>query len=174
MAVELKKTVSVLGSTGSIGRTTLALLNNRNSSYKIEAITGGGNWELLAEQARKFQPNFVAISEVEHLGNLQDALKDLDIQIAAGPEGLIEAAKRPAEWVMAGIVGTAGLPSTIEAVRRGTTVAFANKECLVSAGTIMMREVEKARATLLPVDSEHNAIFQVFENNNKDMVDRII
>jgi 1-deoxy-D-xylulose-5-phosphate reductoisomerase len=168
------KTVTVLGSTGSVGCTTLALLESHPDLYRIEALTGGANWPRLAEQARRFMPGFVAIADSRYLTVLKDALAGLAIEVAAGPEALIEAARRPADWVMAGIVGVAGLSPTIEAVRRGAVVAFANKECLVSAGAVMLGEVAKAGATLLPVDSEHNAVFQVFEDRNRDMVDRII
>ena len=168
------KTVTVLGSTGSVGCTTLRLLESEPERFRVIALTGGANWRLLADQARRFQPTFVAIADERHLGALSEALADLSIEVAAGPASLLEAARRPAEWVMAGIVGVAGLPPTMEAVRRGVTVAFANKECLVSAGAVMLDEVARAGATLLPADSEHNAIFQVFEERNRDRIERII
>jgi 1-deoxy-D-xylulose-5-phosphate reductoisomerase len=168
------KTVTVLGSTGSVGSTTLRLLESAEDSFEVVALTGGANWRLLAEQARKFKPGFVAIADERHFEALRDALKELPIEVAAGASALLDAASRPAEWVMAGIVGVAGLAPTIEAVRRGVTVAFANKECLVSAGTVMLDEVAKAGATLLPADSEHNAIFQVFEERNREQIERII
>jgi 1-deoxy-D-xylulose-5-phosphate reductoisomerase len=168
------KTVTVLGSTGSVGCTTLRLLESEPENFKVIALTAGANWRLLAEQARKTLPAFVAIADSRHAGELKTALADLPIEVAAGPDGLTEAARRPADWVMAGIVGVAGLPPTMEAVRRGATVAFANKECLVSAGAVMLDEVARAGATLLPADSEHNAIFQVFEERNRERIDRII
>lgn len=168
------KTVTVLGSTGSVGCTTLGLLENAGDGFRVLALTGGNNWRLLAEQARAFSPTFVAIANAAHVGELKAALAGLEIEVAGGPDALLEAARRPAEWVMAGIVGVAGLPPTMEAVRRGATVAFANKECLVSAGAVMLDEVARAGATLLPADSEHNAIFQVFEERNRDHIDRII
>jgi 1-deoxy-D-xylulose-5-phosphate reductoisomerase len=168
------KTVTVLGSTGSVGCTTLRLLESEPDGFQVIALTGGANWRLLAKQARLFKPGFVAIADERFYPELRDALADLPIEVAAGPDSLLEAARCPAEWVMAGIVGVAGLPPTIEAVRRGATVAFANKECLVSAGSVMLDEVARAGATLLPADSEHNAIFQVFEEHNRDRVERII
>lgn len=168
------KTVTVLGSTGSVGCTTLRLLESQPERFRVIALTGGANWRLLAEQARRHMPAFVAIADDRHHAALRDALADLEIEVAAGSHALLEAARRPAEWVMAGIVGVAGLPPTMEAVRRGVTVAFANKECLVSAGSVMLDEVASAGATLLPADSEHNAIFQVFEERSRDQIERII
>jgi len=168
------KTVTVLGSTGSVGCTTVGLLSSDPERYKVVALTAGSNWALLAQQARRLRPDFVAIANTEHLDALREALGDMDVEVAGGADAVVEAARRPAEWVMAGIVGIAGLPPTIEAVRRGVSVAFANKECLVSAGDLMMDEVARAGATLLPVDSEHNAIFQVFEDSNREMIDKII
>jgi len=174
MAAAAMKTVTVLGSTGSVGCTTLQLLESDPERFHVQALTGGGNWTLLADQARRLRPGFVAIADARHYQSLKAALADLPIEVAAGPQALTEAARRPAEWVMAGIVGVAGLPPTIEAVRRGAVVAFANKECLVSAGAVMLEEVARAGATLLPADSEHNAIFQVFEERNRPQIDRII
>ena len=174
MAAAAMKTVTVLGSTGSVGCTTLQLLESDPGRFHVQALTGGSNWTLLADQARRLRPGFVAIADARHYQSLKAALADLPIEVAAGPQALTEAARRPAEWVMAGIVGVAGLPPTIEAVRRGAVVAFANKECLVSAGAVMLEEVARAGATLLPADSEHNAIFQVFEERNRPQIDRII
>lgn len=168
------KTVTVLGSTGSVGQTTLGLLASAPDRFRVVALTGGGNWRLLAEQAALFTPAFIALADPRHIEDLKGALSGLPIEIAAGPGALLEAARRSADWVMAGIVGIAGLPPTMEAVRRGATVAFANKECLVSAGAVMLDEVARAGATLLPADSEHNAIFQVFEERNRERIDRII
>jgi 1-deoxy-D-xylulose-5-phosphate reductoisomerase len=168
------KTVTVLGSTGSIGCTTLRLLESDPEAFRVVALTAGANWRLLAEQSRRVRPEFIAVADPRHAADLKAALADLPIEVGSGPDALLEAARRSAEWVMAGIVGVAGLPPTIEAVRRGATVAFANKECLVSAGSVMLDEVARAGATLLPADSEHNAIFQVFEERNREGIDRII
>ena len=174
MAADGCKTVTVLGATGSVGRTTLGLIGDNPRRYRVAALTGGSNWALLAEQVRKFAPNFVAIADEDVYTPLKEALSGEPVEIAAGPAAIVAAAQRPSDWVMAGIVGLAGLSATIEAIRRGVAVAFANKECLVSSGVVMLREVLRAGATLLPVDSEHNAIFQVLEDRNRDMVDRII
>ena len=168
------KTVTVLGSTGSVGCTTIRLLAEAPERYRVIALTAGSNWEILAQQTHQLRPGFIAIANVEQYIALKDAVSSLDVEVMAGPEGVVEAASRVSDLVMAGIVGVAGLPSTMAAVRRGATVAFANKECLVSGGSLVMEEVARTGATLLPVDSEHNAVFQVFEESNRDMVDKII
>ena len=168
------KTITVLGSTGSVGRTTVNLLLENRGKFEVKALAAGNNWKLLAEQARLLSPSFVAIDNSDAYRPLQEALDGENIQIGAGPAAVIEAAKINADWVMAGIVGVAGLPATVAAVRRGALIAFANKECLVSAGGILIEEAKKSNAKLIPVDSEHNAIFQVFENDNKHSIDKII
>ena len=168
------KTITVLGSTGSVGRTTIKLLLENRDKFEVKALAAGNNWKLLAEQARLLSPSFVAIENSDAYRPLQEALNGENIQIGAGSEAVIEAAKINTDWVMAGIVGVAGLPATVTAVRRGALIAFANKECLVSAGSILIEEAKKSNAKLIPVDSEHNAIFQVFENNNKHSIDKII
>jgi len=168
------KTITVLGSTGSVGRTTVNLLLENRGKFEVKALAAGNNWKLLAEQARLLSPSFVAIDNSDAYRPLQEALDGENIQIGAGPAAVVEAAKINADWVMAGIVGVAGLPATVAAVRRGALIAFANKECLVSAGGILIEEAKKSNAKLIPVDSEHNAIFQVFENDNKHSIDKII
>lgn len=174
MQGEERKSVSILGATGSVGGSTADLLLANPERFAVEALTGGRNVGRLVELARALHPNFVAIADPACYGALKDALSGSGIEIAAGDEAVCEAAARPAEWVMAAIVGCAGLLPTLTAVRRGATVALANKECLVSAGDIMMREVAEAGATLLPVDSEHNAIFQVFEQRRRKAIDKIV
>ena len=168
------KTITVLGSTGSVGRTTIKLLLENRDKFEVKALAAGNNWKLLAEQARLLSPSFVAIENFDAYKPLQEALDGENIQIGAGSKAVIEAAKINTDWVMAGIVGVAGLPATVAAIRRGALIAFANKECLVSAGSILIEEAKKSNAKLIPVDSEHNAIFQVFENNNKHSIDKII
>ncbi|MFN3232722.1 MAG: 1-deoxy-D-xylulose-5-phosphate reductoisomerase [Alphaproteobacteria bacterium] len=169
-----RRSVSLLGSTGSIGCSTLDLIGRNEDDYDVVALTARANVDLLVEQAKRFQPQMVAIADPDQYVALKDALNGSNIKIAAGPAGLIEAAEQDADWVMAGIVGSAGLWPTLAAVRRGATVALANKECLVCAGDLFTQEVSKNNATLLPVDSEHNAIFQVFDFDQADTVDRII
>ena len=168
------KIVTVLGSTGSVGRTTVNLLKKSSGKYKVDALTADSNWRLLAEQASFLNPRLVAIANEQYYMQLKDALSSSDVTVAAGANAIVEASEGAADWVMAGIVGTAGLKPTMAAVRRGITVAFANKECLVSAGCLMMEEVKKHKTNLLPVDSEHNAIFQVFETDNRSWINKII
>ena len=171
-ALPRPRSVSVLGSTGSVGTSTVSLL--ARGGYHIEALTANSNVALLAEQARLLRPRFVAIAEERCFRDLKEALAGTGIEVGAGANALVEAAARPADWVMAAIVGAAGLAPTLAAIRRGAIVALANKEVLVCAGTVVMAEVAASGATLLPVDSEHNAIFQVFEAHNREAVDRII
>lgn len=169
-----QKSVTVLGSTGSIGVNTLDLISRNRGAYRVVALTAHKNVDRLIEQALAFQAEIAAIGDESLLPRLREGLAGTNIQALAGPSGLVEAAQAEAEWVMGGIVGAAGLRPTLEAIRRGVTVALANKECLVCAGDFVMAEVKKAGATLLPVDSEHNAIFQVFEFEKAKSIRRII
>lgn len=166
--------VTVLGSTGSIGCNTLDILARHPGDYVIEALTAHRNVERLIEQARTHRPSLAVIGEAHLYGALAEGLAGTGVTPAAGTAALIEAGNRPVDWVMAAIVGAAGLEPTLSAVRNGARVALANKECLVCAGDLFIGEVEKAGATLLPVDSEHNAIFQVFDFDQPERVDRII
>ena len=166
--------ITILGSTGSIGTNTIDLIERDPASYRVEALTAYRSVELLAEQARKFDARFVAIADPDKYADLKSAMSGTDAEIAAGPDAIVEAAARDADWVMAGIVGAAGLEPTLEAARQGAVVAFANKECLVCAGNLMLEEIAQSGATLLPVDSEHNAIFQVFEFDRRATVEKII
>ena len=166
--------VTILGSTGSVGRNTIDLIERHREAYEVEALTAQGNVELLAEQSRRLRPRLAVIGDPDLYGALKEALAGTGVAAAAGAPALAEAAERPSDWVMAAIVGAAGLAPTLTAVRRGAIVALANKEALVCAGALMMAEVRANGATLLPVDSEHNAIFQVFDFDRRDTVERII
>lgn len=166
--------ISILGSTGSIGCSTIDLIERDPQAYRVEALTANRNVEALAEQARRFDARFVAVADPEKYNDLKAAMSGTDAEIAAGPGSIVEAAARGADWVMAGIVGAAGLEPTLEAARQGAVVAFANKECLVCAGDLMLDEIARSGATLLPVDSEHNAIFQVFEFDRRETIEKII
>ncbi len=166
--------VTVLGSTGSVGSKTIELIARQPGSFVVEALTANRNVEALAEQAQRLLPHMAVVADQACYQELKKALGGTGIELAAGSDAVIEAAARPAEWVMASIVGTAGLRPTLSAVQRGAIVAFANKECLIAAGQVMAAEIERSGATLLPVDSEHSAIFQVFDFNHADKVDRII
>jgi 1-deoxy-D-xylulose-5-phosphate reductoisomerase len=165
--------VTVLGSTGSIGQSTVDLLLRNPQSFTVEALTANHNAGLLAEQARALGARFAAVGEPDEYAALKDALAGTGIEVASGRAALVEAAERPADWMMAGIVGAAGLEPTLAAVRRGRIVAFANKEVLVCAGSLFMREVLAHDATLLPVDSEHNAIWQCFDFQRVEGIEKI-
>ncbi len=166
--------VTVLGSTGSVGCNTIELLLRQPENYEIEAITAQTNVDRLAAQARQLKPRLAVIGDASLHGRLKEALAGTGIEAAAGEAALVEAAQRPVDWVMAAIVGAAGLAATLAAVRQGAIVALANKESLVCAGALMMAEVRTHGATLLPVDSEHNAIYQVFDFERRETIDHII
>ena len=166
--------ITILGSTGSIGCSTIDLIKRDPEAYKVEALTANRNVDALAEQARLLDAQFVAIGDPDRYEDLKLALSGSNAEVAAGPEAIVEAAARGADWVMAGIVGAAGLEPTLEAVRQGAVVALANKECLVCGGDLMLDEISRSGATLLPVDSEHNAIFQVFDFDRRDSIEKII
>jgi 1-deoxy-D-xylulose-5-phosphate reductoisomerase len=166
--------VTVLGSTGSVGCSTVDLLLRDRESFTVEALAAGSNVALLVEQALALRPAFVALADPSARAALEAGLAGTGIQFAVGPQAVIEAAERPADWVMAAIVGAAGLSPTLAAIRRGAIVALANKECLVCAGDLVLAETKRSGATLLPVDSEHSAIFQVFDFAQREGIERII
>lgn len=173
-SAELPRSVTVLGATGSVGRNTVDLLARNRERFDVIALTANSNVGLLAEQARLLQPQTAIIGDPDKRDDLADALQGSGVEVMAGEAAIIEAASRPADIVVAAIVGAAGLRPTLAASRQGSIVAIANKECLVCAGDLVMAEVERSGATLLPVDSEHNAIFQVFETANAGEVERLI
>jgi len=166
--------VTILGSTGSVGCRTVDLLRRNPERFEVEALTGHRNVKLLAEQAKLLRPRIAVIADPKLEGSLKDALAGTGIETSAGTEAVAEAAARPAEWVMAAIVGAAGLAPTLAAIRRGAVVALANKESLVCAGALLMAEARRAGARVLPVDSEHSAVFQVLEEEHLEAVERII
>ena len=170
--------ITILGSTGSIGVNTLDLLDfadrNGEAAFEIEALTANRNVAELARQAKKFRAKFAAVADPALKGDLGDALSGSGVSFAAGPEAIVEAAARDADYVMAAIVGAAGLYPTLTAAKRGAAIALANKECLVCAGDIVKAAVAEAGGVLLPVDSEHNAIFQVFDFERPERVTRLI
>ena len=171
---EEARRVSVLGATGSVGQSTIELIELNCASYDVEALTANNNAKLLAEQARRLDAKFVAIANPGKYKELRSEVDGANVEIAAGPESIIEASARDADWVMAAIVGAAGLKPTIQAIKNATVVALANKECLVCAGELMLEQIIKSECTLLPVDSEHNAIFQVFNFDNREEIKKII
>lgn len=168
-----RRRISVLGATGSIGENTLDLIGREPAAYHVIALTGGHNAARLAELAIQHRAELAVIADAEAYPALRQALSGTGIEAGAGEAALIEAASRPADWVMAAIVGAAGLKPTLEAVRQGRLIALANKECLVSAGDIFMAEVTRAKATLLPVDSEHSAVMQVMAGVQPERIERV-
>ena len=166
--------VTILGSTGSVGRNTLELVGAQPEAYAVEALVALKSAEALAAQARAVGARLAVIAEAGKYGALKAALSGSGIEAAAGPAAVVEAACRPADWVMAAIVGAAGLAPTLAAVERGACVAIANKEVLVCAGQLVTAAARKHGATLLPVDSEHNAIFQCFASDQRHAVERIV
>ena len=168
------RTVTVLGATGSVGTSTVDLLKRGAGKYRVEAVTANKNATQLSQIARELRARFAAVADPSAYRELKDALSGSGIEAAAGEAALIEAARRPAEWVMAAVSGSVGLKPTLAAAKRGVTVALANKECLVCAGAMFMRNAAAAGATVLPVDSEHNAIFQALAAGPREDVSRII
>jgi 1-deoxy-D-xylulose-5-phosphate reductoisomerase len=166
--------VTILGSTGSVGQNTVDLLLRNPAVFEVESLTANRNPARLAEQARTLRARFAAIADPVHYPALKEALAGTGIETACGAQAIVEAALRPADWVMAAIVGAAGLAPTWAAIQRGAIVALANKEALVCAGALVMQEVTRCHATLLPVDSEHNAIWQCFDLARADTIERII
>ncbi len=166
--------VTILGSTGSVGQSTADLIARSPECYQVEALVAGNSVEALADQARRLHARFAVVANPQRYRALKDALLGTSIEAAAGPDAVVEAASRPAEWVMAAVVGSAGLESTLVAARRGAMVALANKEALVCAGRLLMDAIEGSGSVLLPVDSEHNAIFQVLEPRHRHAIDRLI
>tara|TARA_B100000686_G_scaffold24668_1_gene23429 strand:+ start:669 stop:1871 length:1203 start_codon:yes stop_codon:yes gene_type:complete len=170
----INKTLTVLGSTGSVGKNTLDLVERNPKTFNIKALTGNQNVKLLAQQAKFHQPELLVIGNKEQYSNLIKELDGFPVRVEAGYEGLIEAADLDTDLVMASIVGTAGLLPTMRAAKRGATIALANKECLVCAGSLLISEVKNSGGVLIPVDSEHNAIFQVFDFDQTRAVKNLI
>ncbi|MGD9982387.1 MAG: 1-deoxy-D-xylulose-5-phosphate reductoisomerase [Hyphomonadaceae bacterium] len=170
----MTRTVSILGVTGSVGQSTIQVieeLRGQGHQIAVEAVTAASRLDALADACRRLKPRFAAVADPALLTKAREVLAGLDVAIGAGPSALEEAGARPAEWVMSAIVGAAGLAPTMAAVRRGARVALANKECLVCAGPLFIEAAKAHGATLLPVDSEHNAIFQVL--THPDRVERL-
>jgi 1-deoxy-D-xylulose-5-phosphate reductoisomerase len=168
------RSVTLLGATGSIGGSTIDLLLHARDRYRVEAVVASRNAGALAALARKIGARFAAIADPSCYAELKEGLAGSGIAAAAGEGAVIEAANWPADWVIAAITGAAGLKPTLAALERGAVVALANKECLVCAGALFMRRARDVGATVLPVDSEHNAIFQALGSNRLEDVRRII
>ena len=166
--------VSIFGSTGSIVVNTVALLRDHAQAHEVVALTGGRNVALLAEQARALQAQIAVTADAGCLPELRAALAGSGIAAAGGRAALLEAADRPADWIMSAIVGAAGLAPGFRALRHGGTLALANKESLVAAGPLLLAEAARHGATILPVDSEHSAVFQALVGERLDTVERVI
>lgn len=177
----MERRISILGSTGSIGDSTLSLLDHEASNpslpdvrYKIVCLSAGSNAKKLAQQALQYRPEFIALADPKGEDLLREALTGTNIKIGIGPEASIEAGAWPTDFTMAAIVGAAGLAPTLAAVKQGNRIGLANKECLVCAGQVFMAAVQQSGAELLPVDSEHNAIFQVLNQKRPEDVKKLI
>jgi len=166
--------LTLLGATGSIGSSTLDLVRKNRDRFRVEAVTAQRSAAALAKLARDVGARLAVVGDESCYGELKDALGNSGIEAAAGEEAIVDAARRPAEWVMAAITGAAGLRPTMTALERGATIALANKECLVCAGALFMRRAQEIGAIVLPVDSEHNAIFQALSAGRRADVSRII
>jgi 1-deoxy-D-xylulose-5-phosphate reductoisomerase len=154
------KLITVLGATGSIGQSTLALVRQHPEKFSVKALVAGKNYQLLAKLAREFRPNIIGIDDASTHEDLCNLVSDFDCDVVAGTQACTDIATMPVDLVIAGICGLAGLPSVIAAVSAGQTIAIANKESLVSAGAVVTQKANKSGAHILPIDSEHNAIFQ--------------
>ena len=168
------KSVTILGSTGSIGQNTIDLICRAPGDFKVEALTGARNIAQLAKDAVRLRARCVVTSEPTFYHDLKALLAGVDVEVAAGPDAVAEAAARPADWVMSGIVGAAGLVPGLEVLKRGGTLALANKETLVTAGPLVMATAAAHNARILPVDSEHSAIFQALTGEDITAVERVI
>ncbi|PKP73132.1 MAG: 1-deoxy-D-xylulose-5-phosphate reductoisomerase [Alphaproteobacteria bacterium HGW-Alphaproteobacteria-6] len=170
----MTRRLSLFGATGSVGQSTLDLVRRDGAAWQVGVLTANSDVAELARLAREFQPELAVIADESRYDELKAALADTNIGVAAGAKALTEAATYPADLVLAAIVGTAGLAPTMAALEAGRDVALANKESLVSAGELMIAAARKSGATILPVDSEHNAIFQCLSGGRIDQVRRII
>ena len=168
------RSVSVFGATGSIGASTIDLIKRSPERFRVEVVTAHRNVQALARIAREVGARMAVLSDPAGFIELKDALAGTGIEVATGEAGLIEAAQHPVDWVMAAIAGSVGLKPTMAAIERGAPVALANKECLVCAGALFMRRAKASGATVLPVDSEHNAVFQALGAGRRDDVSKII
>jgi 1-deoxy-D-xylulose-5-phosphate reductoisomerase len=173
-----RRRVSVLGSTGSVGVSTLDLMERAqehgSGQFEVVALTAGRNLELLVKQARLWRPETVVLTDESRKAELESALAGLGVEVAVGQSAVEEAAARPADWVMASIVGTAGLRPAMAAARTGAVVGLANKESLVTFGPSLLRVAEAAGGAVIPVDSEHSAVFQVLQQPCAHRLSRII
>ena len=171
----MTKQIAILGSTGSIGKNALRVIDSLGPEYKIAALSAHTKVELLAEQARQYEPEFVAITNSDYTGQLRELLGDLDVEILPGPDGLIKIAElRQVDIVLTAVVGAAGLHAVLAAANKGKRLAIANKEPLVIAGELLRKATKDNGGVILPVDSEHSAVFQAMQSGSKEQVNKIV
>jgi 1-deoxy-D-xylulose-5-phosphate reductoisomerase len=170
----MTRRISIFGATGSVGESTIDLIQRDPGAYEVVALTGGHNVARLAEQAKALEADLAVTAHEENLAELRALLAGTGIEAAAGTTAIEEAARRPADWVMSAIVGAAGLPPGLAALEQGATLALANKESLVTAGPLVLATAHKHGARLLPVDSEHSAVFQGLVGEDMAAVERIV
>ncbi|WP_372707259.1 1-deoxy-D-xylulose-5-phosphate reductoisomerase [Brevundimonas sp.] len=174
----IRRRVTILGSTGSVGCSTLDLMDQAETAgsgaFEVEVLTGGANVARLVEQARRWKPRLAVIADEAQLSELRDALAGTGVEAAAGEAAIVEAATRSVDWIMAAIVGSAGLRSAWAAAATGATLALANKESLVCCGPALLERVKRSGGRVIPVDSEHSAIFQVFPHDAPEQVARLV
>ena len=169
------KKISLLVSTGSIGVNTLDVVERNPESFQIFSMSAGSNVDLFAEQIRKFKPRVVALFDTQKISTLKEQVVDLDVEILSGEEGIFEVATiSEVDVVVSGVVGKAGLLPAIEALKAGKNLALANKETLVIAGELVLKEAQKTGSTIIPIDSEHSAIFQALNGEKKERIKKII
>lgn len=170
-----KKQIAILGSTGSIGRQTLEVIEAHSDLYEVYALTANRSWELLVEQARKFLPDSVVIADESLYGNVKDALAGLPVKVYAGADAMAQIVESPViDIVVTALVGFAGLRPTVHAIKAGKTIALANKETLVVAGELVTELVEEYKTAIMPVDSEHSAIFQCLSGEVGNEIEKLL
>ena len=171
----MAKQIAILGSTGSIGRNALRVVSSLGPEYRIVALSAHSSVQLLAEQAMRYKPEFVAVTNADYAERFRQLCDGLDVEVLAGSHGLVRIAElEEVEVVVTAVVGAAGLPAVLAAARKGKRLAIANKEPLVIAGELLKRETQRNGATILPVDSEHSAVFQAMQSGRREEVHRII
>jgi 1-deoxy-D-xylulose-5-phosphate reductoisomerase len=173
--VFVTKKIAILGSTGSIGKNALRVIDSLGPEYKITALSAHSSIDLLADQTRRYKPEFLAVTNSDYVEQLRELIGDLDIEILAGPDGLIKIAElQQVDIVLTAVVGAAGLHAVLAAAGRGKRLAIANKEPLVIAGELLKKETKKNGSVIIPVDSEHSAVFQAMQSGSKEQVNKII
>jgi len=169
------KNIAIFGSTGSIGKNTIAVIKNAPEKFKVKILVAKNDVKTLISQALELNPEFVVIENSQHFEELKNALKNLkNCQILCGFDAILEVSKIHCDLMISAIVGSAGMLPTLNAIRAKTNIALANKESLVCAGNFLKEEAEENGVSIIPIDSEHNAIFQIFENDNLNLIDEII